>query len=418
MKICLVTAFPPSRRLLNEYGFHIAQELRRHSLLSVTVLADEMDPPQPELEGFDVVRCWQLNRTFNQPGILKALRHIKPDVIWYNLLFSTFGNADNPAAAFSGMTLPAITRAAGYYTHVTLHHLMDHVDLVDAGIRHPSLYRMAGSVATRMVLRANSVSVLLPAYRRTLREKYNGHHVYFRSHGILSARPEAPDFAARGNPEHRILVFGKWGTYKRLELMLEAFEQVAAHLPTARLIVAGSDHPMAVGYVESFAARYRGHARITFTGYVEEDQIPALFRGASALVMPYSSATGASGVAHLGCEYGVPIVSADIDDFRNMASHEGLAMDFYRTGDARSLAESLVSLLSDPARQREMAELNFSAALRMTMPQVIRQYLRSFELHQQVRSLGPIARFRRIPAWIPRRSALFRAAAPGWSPWM
>jgi glycosyltransferase involved in cell wall biosynthesis len=251
-----------------------------------------------------------------------------------------------------------------------------------------------------------------------LREKYNGRHVYFRSHGILSARPEAPDFAARGNPEHRILVFGKWGTYKRLELMLEAFEQVAARLPAARLIVAGSDHPMAVGYVESFAARYRGDPRITFTGYVEEDQIPALFRGASALVMPYSSATGASGVAHLGCEYGVPIVSADIDDFRNMASHEGLAMDFYRTGDARSLAKSLVSLLSDPARQREMAEQNFSAALRMTMPQVIRQYLRSFELHQRVRSLGPIARYRRIPAWIPQRSALFRAAAPGWSPWM
>ena len=29
MKICLVTAFPPSRRRLNEYGYHIAQELQR-----------------------------------------------------------------------------------------------------------------------------------------------------------------------------------------------------------------------------------------------------------------------------------------------------------------------------------------------------------------------------------------------------
>ena len=167
MKICLVSAFPPSHRLLNEYGFHLAQELGRRPGISLTVLADEMDGPVAELDAYDVVRCWQLNRTFNQPRLLKTLREIKPDVVWFNLLFSTFGNAHNPAAAFSGLTLPATTRAAGYYTHVTLHHLMDHVDLADAGISHPRLYRLVGSIATRMVLRANSVSVLLPAYRRT-----------------------------------------------------------------------------------------------------------------------------------------------------------------------------------------------------------------------------------------------------------
>ena len=43
MKICLVTAFPPSRRGLNEYGFHLARELRRDPLLSLTILADELD---------------------------------------------------------------------------------------------------------------------------------------------------------------------------------------------------------------------------------------------------------------------------------------------------------------------------------------------------------------------------------------
>jgi len=37
MKICLITAFPLSRGLLNEYGHHVAQELPKHSLLSVTL---------------------------------------------------------------------------------------------------------------------------------------------------------------------------------------------------------------------------------------------------------------------------------------------------------------------------------------------------------------------------------------------
>ena len=59
MKICLVTAFPPSKRGLNEYGYHIARELQRDPLLSLPVLADELPSPEPDLDEFDVVRPLQ-----------------------------------------------------------------------------------------------------------------------------------------------------------------------------------------------------------------------------------------------------------------------------------------------------------------------------------------------------------------------
>ena len=417
MKICLVTTFPPSGRMLNEYGYHIARELQRDPLLSVSILADELERPQQELPGFEVRRVWSFNRASNPPRLLRAIREVQPDVVWYNLLFSTFGNAHSPLAAFAGTCLPALTRLRGYYTHVTLHHLMEHVDLADAGIRSPRLYRFAGSLATRILLMANSVSVLLPAYRRTLMENYRGENIHFRAHGILSGRPEYPDFSQRGDP-HRILAIGHWGTYKRLELLLEAFERISSRFPDARLIIAGDNHPMAPGYLESVRQRVNGHPRIEFLGYVPEEKIPEVYRRASLLVMPYSSATGSSGIAHQACEYGVPIVCADIPDFLEMAENEGMAIDFYRTGDAGSLADRMVGVLASPERQHEMGEQNFSAALRMTMPQIIRQYLRSFDLHQRAKALEPITRFRRIPAWVPSRSAIFRAAAPRWwSPW-
>jgi glycosyltransferase involved in cell wall biosynthesis len=416
MKICLVTAFPPSRRGLNEYGFHIAKELQRDPLLSVSVLADELPSAEPELDEFDVVRCWSFNRLSNPIRLLKAIHDCKPDVVWFNLVFSTFGG--RPVPAFAGLATPALSRLRGYYTHVTLHHLMDNINLKDAGIRLPRVYRAAGYLATRMLLMANSVSVLLPAYRRTLMERYSGENVHFRAHGILSARPEPPAYALRGKPEHRILVFGKWGTYKRLELMLEAFADLARRMPNVRLIIGGADHPMTPGYVESVAQRIGKRPNIEFTGYVAEEGIPELFRNATVLVMPYSSATGSSGVAHLACEYGVPIISANVTDFREMAKDEGLAILFYETGDPRSLTARLMELLQDSELQREMAEQNFSSALQMTMPQIMRQYLRSFDLHRRAKALEPISRFRRIPAWIPSRSAIFRAAAPRWSPWM
>lgn len=415
MKICLVTAFPPSRRGLNEYGFHIARELRRDPVLSLTILADELGESTEELPDYDVIRCWRFDSSSNPVRLLRVIRDTKPDVVWFNLLFSTFGA--RPMPAFLGLTQPALSRLTGHYTHVTLHHLMDNINLADSGVRFPRLYRTAGSVATRMLLMTNSISVLLPVYRRTLIEKYRGENVHFRAHGILGGRPEPPDFSQRGNPEHRILAFGKWGTYKRLESLIEAFESLAQRMPNVRLIVAGANHPSAPGYVESVADSTKGLTNIEFTGYVSEDDIPHLFRRASVLVLPYSSATGASGVAHLACEFGVPIISAGIDDFREMASDEGLAVDFYETGNTASMASQLWLLLNDPERMREMAEQNFSAALRMTMPQIIRQYLRAFDLQQRTRALEPISRFRRIPAWVPSRSAIFRAAAPRWQSW-
>jgi glycosyltransferase involved in cell wall biosynthesis len=415
MKICLVTAFPPSRRGLNEYGFHIARELQSDPLLSLTILGDELSPAQPELDDFHVVRCWGFNRLNNPACLLSAIRELKPDVVWFNLLFSTFGS--HPTPAFVGLTAPLFSRLSGTYTHVTLHHLMDNVDLTHAGIRYPRTYRVGGYLATHMLLMANSISVLLPAYRRTLMERYNGENVHFRAHGILSARPEPPCFEKRGDPEHRILAFGKWGTYKRVELLIEAFAEIHARCPQARLIIAGGDHPATPGYVQGIAAMVGDNPYIRFTGYVKEDSIAGLFASASLMVMPYASATGSSGVAHMACEYGLPIVCAGIEDFRRMADDEQLAINFFKTGDAHSMADCILEVLQSPEAQREMGEANFSAALRQTMPMIIRQYLRSFRVHQGHSALLPFSRFRRVPGWVPMRSAIFRAAAPRWSPW-
>ncbi|HKW74862.1 MAG TPA: glycosyltransferase [Terriglobales bacterium] len=415
MKICLVSAFPPSKIVLNEYGYHVARELQADPLVSLTVLADELESPLPELADFNVERVWKMNRPSNHRTLLRALKEIRPNVVWFNLVFSSFGTKESPFAAFSGLTLPAATRLAGYYTHVTLHHLMDHIDLKDAGVRHKAIFKLGGYAATRMILMANSVSVLLPAYRRTLIQKYKGDNIHFRAHGIFSARPEYPDFSKRGNPEHRILAFGKWGTYKRCEMLIEAFEEhVAKRIPTARLIIVGSNNGNSPGYIEALRERYGSNPRIEFTGYVEEESIPELFGSSSFMVMPYTSATGASGVAHLAAEHGVPIICSDIPDFREMAENEALAIKFYPVGNKQALAREMIELLENQEEQHEMAEQNFSAALRLTMPQIIRQYVRAFDRHQRARALEAVSRFRRIPSWVPSRSAIFRASAPRW----
>ena len=432
MRICLVATFPPSGRQLNEYAFHIARELQRNPTIDLTILSDELtdyqfatdengkplsSKAQPELPGFNVIRCWKFNDLGTPFRLLNTIRKLKPDVVWFNLVFSTFATQEHPVAAFAGLWTPALTRALGYRTHVTLHHIIEHVDFASAGVKQERMFRFGSDVATRILLKAHSVSVLLSGYQRTLVNKYSARNVLLGTHGVFATRPTPPDFSKRGNPDHRILAIGHWGTYKRLETLMDAFPSVLSRVPSARLVVAGANHHTKPGYWESIREAQGENPRIEFRGYVPEEAIPELYATTSVVVMPYDSATGSSGPAHQACEYGVPIVSADLPDFRSMAEDEEMAITFYKARNAADLADKLVELLQSPSQQRSAAEHNFSAAMRMTMPSVVRQYLRWFELAQYRQTMHG-AKFPFLPHWqafSPRSTGWRRSPRPSWN---
>ena len=419
MKICLVATFPPSGRQLNEYAFHIARELQRNPGVELTILADELDDYDfatdqsgkslkasdlKELEGFNIIRCWKFGSLATPVRLLNAIRKQRPDVVWYNLVFSSFATQENPVIAFAGLAAPALTRASGFFTHITLHHIIEHVDFAAVGVKQEALYRMGTTLVTKALLKANSVSVLLPHYRATLESKYAAKNVLLGTHGTFASFPTPPDFSKRGNPDHRLLAIGHWGTYKRLETLMEAFPLVLEKIPTARLIVAGANHHTKAGYWESIRDAQPAHLPIEFLGYVAEEDIPELFQSMSIVVMPYDSATGSSGPAHQACEYGVPIVCADIPDLRSMADGEGMAVRFHKRGDAEDLAEQIITILESPELQREMSEHNFASGVEMTMGSVVKSYLRWFKLQRckakirnAGRSLGPRRSWPRLP---------------------
>jgi glycosyltransferase involved in cell wall biosynthesis/Tfp pilus assembly protein PilF len=402
-KICLVATFPPSGRQLNEYAFHIAKELQRNPEIELTILADELSEyefatdqdgkPIPaaemkELPGFNVIRCWKFGTLATPVRLLNTIRQIKPDVVWYNLVFSSFATPENPVAALAGLSAPALTRAAGFFTHITLHHVLEHVDFAAAGVRQKKLFQLGTRFATKALLKAHSVSVLLPGYRHTLITKYAAQNVLLGTHGTFASIPTPPDFSLRNNPEMRILAIGHWGTYKRLETLMEAFPAVLQKVSNAKLIIAGANHHTKAGYWEAIRDTQPPDLPIEFRGYVPEEDIPELFRTTSIVVMPYDSSTGSSGPAHQACEYGVPIVCADIDDFHGMAAGEGMAIRFFKKGDPAELAEQLIEILESPELQHQMAEHNYQAGVEMTITSVVKNYLRWFELKKYKQAIG------------------------------
>src|SRR5262249_14458928 len=157
-------------------------------------------------------------------------------------VYSTFATQEHPVAAFAGLCAPGLTRRLGVLTHVTLHHILEHVDFAGAGVRRERLFRVGSNLATPALLPANSVTGLLPGYRPTLIAKYAAQNVLLGTHGTFAACPSPPDFSKRGNPDQRIFAIGHWGTYKRLETLMEAFPIVQKRVPNAKLIIGGANH--------------------------------------------------------------------------------------------------------------------------------------------------------------------------------
>jgi glycosyltransferase involved in cell wall biosynthesis len=269
---------------------------------------------------------------------------------------------------------------SGYYTHVTLHSVFERISLEDAGLRFPGLYRIAGRMATRMILAADDVSVLLPSFQSELVHRYgsSARRVLARPHGTFEGAQSPPALATAASPKPRILAFGYWGTYKRVDLLLETMKDVSQRVPDAQLVIAGANHPSTPGYLEALQERYRNNRSITFLGYVPEEELPELFRSASVLVLPYSSAAGTSGVVHQACQFGLPMVAAEVSEIVEIAKEERIAIEFYPQGDGRTLSNHLIRLLSSDPLRRERREQNLAAAQGTRMSEVVGDYVRLF----------------------------------------
>jgi glycosyltransferase involved in cell wall biosynthesis len=285
--------------------------------------------------------------------------------------------ANKPAAAIVPSAIPALLRLTGLRVHVTLHAFSENVNFDDAGVRFPALYRFGARLATRLLLLTDGVHVLLPSYKEKIVRTFGavGAKVFVHPHGTFDYQPSNAVVERRPDV---ILAFGSWGTYKRVEDLVEAFRIVRGRLPSAELWIAGGDHPKARGYLEECANKYRDEAGVSFLGYIEEQYVAELFRTVSVAVLPYRSSAGSSGVLHLACEYETPIVAADIPDLRETAEFEGLWLEFFPPGSVEKLSDQLVRVLSDSRLRLQIAKQNREAVRNLSLREVVGEYLRIF----------------------------------------
>jgi glycosyltransferase involved in cell wall biosynthesis len=402
LRIGLVTTYPPGTGSLNEYAFHFARAFRtKREVAELLLLVDELPADraynaesacnksrqveEPNVTDWQAAMrfapCWRFNSLLNPWHILRTVRRTKPDVVIFNIQFASFGDRKIPATL--GLLTPALLRLFGVPTVVLLHNIMETVDLKNAGFADKPVMerviRWIGWIITHLILRAHLVAVTIPKYVEILEERYGAQNVLLAPHGSFETETAQPTFDL---PEGRlrIMTFGKFGTYKRVETLVEAFDLLQSQKQIElELVIAGTDSPNAPSYLEKIAAQYANVPNVRYTGYVAEEDVPHIFGEAAAVVFPYTSTTGSSGVLHQAGDYGKAVVLPKIGDLAELIAEEGYTGEFFEPNNPQSLADAIGRILDQPERRIEMGRQNYLAARGLPLEDVVDWYLLHIE---------------------------------------
>ena len=157
-------------------------------------------------------------------------------------------------------------------------------------------------------------------------------------------KPLAPELDGAESPV--ILFFGLLRPYKGLDLLLEAFAQVEG----AELWIVGNPR-MDLGPLRAAAEAAPGRVRFV-TRFIEDAEIPAIFRRADLVVLPYRDAEH-SGVLYTGLAFGKPMVLSAVGGFPEVAVSG--AARLVPPGDPDALATTLTELTGDPGARERLA---------------------------------------------------------------
>jgi len=150
-----------------------------------------------------------------------------------------------------------------------------------------------------------------------------------------------------------ILFFGLLRPYKGLDTLLEAFRQV----PEAELWIVGNPR-MDLAPLRHLAEETPGRVRF-LTRFVEDAEIPAIFRRADLVVLPYRDIEH-SGVLYTGLAFGKPLVLSAVGGFPEVAATG--AARLVAPEDPAALAEALRELSGDPAARERLSAAAREAA--------------------------------------------------------
>ena len=376
MHLAIVSPYPPNITGIGQYGYHVSRLLAQSGVFErITILTGEPMAAHPvvTIPPIEIKYAWHPESIVSGWRVAASLKQIRPDVVWFNLGVSVFGRS--PLANLSGFLSPFLVQRMGFPSILTLHELIELVDL--RALKSPGgfLAPYGARLLTRMALQADVICLTMRYYLDWMSEHHN-HKQYVHIPIGAYYQPEM----LHENSSRELLFFSTLAPFKGVEVLLQAFRALQRDYPDLRLTIAGADHARFPGYSQALRQTFGVLDGIRWLGQVPEDSVRELFAQAQIVILPYTASTGSSSVLYQAAMWGRAVISSDLLETRAAVIENDLRVAFFENGKVDSLMSALKTLFDSPNQRRKLEEHNFRVIQRFRPEHACSAYLNAFNL--------------------------------------
>lgn len=318
----------------------MAPALVREGLEVHVALLTDRQGPVPDLRALGMV-THDLSGARSLPARARAIRRlvrsVRPDVVHASLFEATVPSQ----LAVVGTGVPVVVSWTGTsysperYAEVASAWKLRMIQAMDGFVGRISRTRY--HAVTEGVGRVNAAALRVPRERVMVGERGRDAEKYAVTPDSVAETLASLGLDA-GTPV--VLALGRQDVVKGYDSLLEAFDRVAAHLPTAQLLIGGRDGSATPALQRQLAGLAHGE-RVRFLG--QRDDVPELLHLASVVVCS-STREGAAGSLIEAMACATPIVSVPLDGLEGVVVHEENALVVPRP----DLGDAIERVLSDP----------------------------------------------------------------------
>jgi glycosyltransferase involved in cell wall biosynthesis len=163
-------------------------------------------------------------------------------------------------------------------------------------------------------------------------------------------------------PDKFLLYPAQFWPHKNHLRLIEAFRDAAAEIPDLNLVLTGKKRDE-YDAVMSAVSKFGLSGKVFHPGYVEQDDLQAIYKLATALIMP-SLFESVSIPVYEAFQAGIPVAASNILAIPEQVGDAGLLFD---PKSVASIKQAILGIASDPAAARQLGKRGQDRISTMTL---------------------------------------------------
>jgi glycosyltransferase involved in cell wall biosynthesis len=315
LHMTIFTAYPPNRGRLSEYAFQLVNALTLLGV-NVTVLSDAGSNKYGEdnCKAVKIVECWKPDYPLSFLHVFHQIIKLRSSVVLFNLHFAVFGRTR--MVNFLGFLMVGVIALLGRLLHfktvLILHNLPEAIKMEYFGLKMSFLNRLGLFLAEILAFKCDSI-VLTTRLNKILVEYRFHRQANYIPHGawIFANDGDGVKISKRDS----LVFLGYLSPNKNLSILSQIYQNLRLKHPWLKLKLITSPHPNFPDSIKQLKELLDIEG-VEYLGYRKEEELPSILSSCVALILPYTTCTGTSGVLHLVSNLGLPAVVPDLPEFR------------------------------------------------------------------------------------------------------